>query len=76
MREVHKIRDVHEIREVHENNKFRGEPHIHILANFSDRIIIVVQRRSGEIWLTQFSPGWTAQKEIEKPTRLPVRVLQ
>ena len=30
-------------------------------------IIIVVQRRAREIWLTQYSPGWTEQKEIEKP---------
>ena len=53
--------------EVHEKNEFRGEPHLHVLANLFDIIIVVVQRRAREIWLTQYSPGWTEQKEIEKP---------
>ena len=45
--------------EVHEKNEFRGEPHLHVLANLFDIIIVVVQRRAREIWLTQYSPGCT-----------------
>ena len=52
--------------EVHENNHFRGEPHVHVLANLFECIIIVVQKRGKEVWLWQYAPGWNVQKEIEK----------